>query len=74
MVLSYVCFYYNKFVFQLTFAELNAVLAIMVSEREQVVETVKGLRVMGIDGDFTLNHKERTLIHDYTKGPADFNE
>jgi len=33
----------NKFVFQLTFAELNAVLAIMASEREQVVETVKGM-------------------------------
>jgi SAM-dependent methyltransferase len=34
----------------------------------------KGLSVLGIDGDFTLNHKEKTLIHDYTKGPADIVE
>jgi hypothetical protein len=30
----------------------------------------KGLRVLGIDGDYTLNHKEKTIIHDYTFGPA----
>ena len=23
----------------------------------------KGLRVLGVDGDYTLNHKEKTLIH-----------
>jgi SAM-dependent methyltransferase len=30
----------------------------------------KGLRVLGIDGDYTLNHKQPTFIHDFTVGPA----
>lgn len=34
----------------------------------------KNLRVLGIDGDFTLKHKQRTIINDYTAGPADFDE
>jgi 2-polyprenyl-3-methyl-5-hydroxy-6-metoxy-1,4-benzoquinol methylase len=30
----------------------------------------KGLKVLGIDGDYTLTHKEPTLIHDFTNGSA----
>ena len=30
----------------------------------------KGLRVLGVDGDYTLEHKQPTIIHDYTTGPA----
>jgi hypothetical protein len=33
----------DKFVFQLTFAEINAVLSIMSSEQERVVSLLKGL-------------------------------
>jgi SAM-dependent methyltransferase len=30
----------------------------------------KGLRVLGVDGDFTLTHNNPVIIHDYTTGPA----
>lgn len=30
----------------------------------------KGLKVLGVDGDFTLNHNNPVIIHDYTTGPA----
>jgi SAM-dependent methyltransferase len=30
----------------------------------------KGLRVLGVDGDFTLTHSNPVIIHDYTTGPA----
>lgn len=30
----------------------------------------KGLRVLGVDGDFTLSHSKPVIIHDYTTGVA----
>lgn len=34
----------------------------------------KGLKVLGIEGDFTLQHKIPVLIHDYNQGIANINE
>lgn len=32
----------------------------------------KGLRILGVDGDFTLKHTNPVIIHDYTLGRAPF--
>lgn len=34
----------------------------------------KNLKVLGIDGDFTLKHNHPAIIHDYTNGSPEINE
>lgn len=34
----------------------------------------KGLKVLGVDGDYTLKHSQPTIIHDFTLGPAPVEE